>query len=211
MITVLYIMEALDNLDLKAIINESLTKAMSYDSYRALVRDLVEQESTTGTEQSPALVNYTMLNDRRMKRWDKTVKISEETQAAIKSKTIKQTWLVLTESWCGDAAHLMPVMNKVANLNEGIEFKVVLRDENEALMHQFLTNNGKAIPKLIMIDSETGKVQNTFGPRPTEATKLVNDYKANHDTVSAEFKEELQRWYNKNKGQNAITDLVALL
>ena len=121
------------------------------------------------------------------------------------------TWLVLTESWCGDAAHLMPVINKVAELNKGIDFKVVLRDENEALMNQFLTNGGKSIPKLIIIDNETGNVQNTFGPRPTEATKLVHDYKTKHGKLTPEFKEDLQGWYNKNKGQNAISDLVSLI
>ena len=105
----------------------------------------------------------------------------------------------------------MPVMNKVAELNDNIDFKVVLRDENEALMNQFLTNGGQAIPKLILIDNNTNEVVNTFGPRPTEATKLVNDYKAEHGTLTPEFKEDLQGWYNKNKGQNAIDDLVGLM
>jgi hypothetical protein len=105
----------------------------------------------------------------------------------------------------------MPVMNKVADLNDGIDFRVVLRDENEALMNQFLTNGGKSIPKLIMLDNTTGDIVNTFGPRPSEATKLVNDYKAEHGKLTPEFKEDLQQWYNKDKGQNAIKDLVALL
>lgn len=204
-------METLEKTDLKKIIDNSLQKATSYQEYRALVKALVETESTTGNEKTEALVNYTMLNDRRMKRWDKTVKIAEETQETIKKAALNQTWLVLTESWCGDAAHLMPVMNKVAALNEGVDFKVVLRDENEALMNQFLTNGGKSIPKLIMIDNETGEVKNTFGPRPSEATKLVNDYKAEHGALTPEFKEDLQAWYNKNKGQNAIEDLMNLL
>ena len=204
-------METLQNTDLKEIIDNSLQKATSYQDYRHLVKQLVEAESTTGNEKTEALANYTMLNDRRMKRWDKTVKVSEDIQEKIKNENINQTWLVLTESWCGDAAHLMPVINKVAELNEGIDFKVVLRDENDALMNQFLTNGGKSIPKLIMIDNETGEVKNTFGPRPSEATKLVNDYKAEHGILTQEFKEDLQGWYNKNKGQNTIDDLVALL
>ena len=204
-------METLQNTDLKEIIDNSLQKATSYQDYRELVKQLVETESTTGNEKTEALANYTMLNDRRMKRWDKTVKVSEDIQEKIKNEDINQTWLVLTESWCGDAAHLMPVINKVADLNDGIDFKVVLRDENDALMNQFLTNGGKSIPKLIMIDNETGEVKNTFGPRPSEATKLVNDYKSKHGALTPEFKEELQGWYNKNKGQNAISDLVSLL
>ena len=118
---------------------------------------------------------------------------------------------MLTESWCGDAAHIMPVINKVAELNDNINYKIVLRDENEALMNQFLTNGGKSIPKLIMIDDETNEVVNTFGPRPSVATQFVNNYKAEHGKLTPEFKEDLQRWYNKDKGQSTIKDLAALI
>lgn len=204
-------METLQNNDLQNIIKDSLKKAMSYQDYRVLVKDLVEKESTTGNEKTEALANYTMLNHKRMKRWDKTVKVDEAVKEKISKATINQTWLVLTESWCGDAAHVMPVINKIAELNDTVDFNVVLRDENDALMNQFLTNGGQSIPKLIMIDSTTNKVVNTFGPRPTEATKLVKDYKAKHGKLTPEFKEDLQHWYNKNKGQNTISDLVSLL
>jgi hypothetical protein len=78
-----------------------------------------------------------MLNDKRMKRLDKTTKLTEEAVADIKSYNGDVTWLVLTESWCGDAAQTMPVINKVAELNDNITFKVLLRDENEALMNEF--------------------------------------------------------------------------
>lgn len=204
-------MDTLQKTDILDLINKSIKNSFSYQEYRVLVKELTEKNLSTGDIQSEALSNYTMLNDRRMKRWDKTVKVSESTQEEIKSLKVKHTWLVLTESWCGDAAHLMPVMNKVADLNDGIDFKVVLRDDNDALMNQFLTNGGKSIPKLIMIDNETSEVVNTFGPRPTQATKLVDDFKAEHGKLTPEFKEELQGWYNKNKGQNAIEDIVNLL
>ena len=172
---------------------------------------LVEEKSTTGNDKTEALVNYTMLNDRRMKRWDKTVKLSEETIEKIKAFDKKVTWLVLTESWCGDAAHIMPVIDKVAQLNDKIDYKIVLRDDNDELMDQFLTNGGRAIPKLIMIDNETDEVIDTFGPRPSVATSMVNAFKAEHGKLTPEFKEDLQRWYNKDKGQSTVEDLVSLL
>jgi thiol-disulfide isomerase/thioredoxin len=146
-----------------------------------------------------------------MKRWDKTVKVSEEIEKRIAKFNQKITWLVLTESWCGDAAHLMPVMNKIAELNENIDFKVILRDKNDELMNQFLTNGSKSIPKLIVIDNETGDVLNSYGPRPNEATKMVSDYKNDHGKLTLEFKEDLQRWYNKDKGQSTLKDLTAML
>lgn len=204
-------MNTLEHISVKDIINESLIKAISYQEYRDLVKQLVAEESTTGNEKTEALVNYTMLNDRRMKRWDKTVKVSEEVQEKVSNFSGNVTWLIITESWCGDAAHVIPVLNKLSELSKNINLKLVFRDENVALMDQFLTNGGRAIAKLIMIDNTTGEVLNTFGPRPSEATKLVNDYKAEHGSLTPEFKEDLQGWYNKNKGQNIIENAMTLL
>lgn len=204
-------MITLENTSVDTIIKDSLQKAISYDAYRTLVSELVEQKSTSGAEKTEALANYTMLNDRRMKRWDKTVKVSDDAIERIANYKNKVTWLVITESWCGDAAHVIPVLNKIASLNDHIDLKLVFRDENEALMDQFLTNGGRAIAKLIMIDESSGEVLNTYGPRPSEATAMVNAYKAEHGKLTPEFKEDLQGWYNKNKGQNIITDVLNML
>ena len=78
-------------------------------------------------------------------------------------------------------------------------------------MKAYLTNGGKAIPKLIDIDEETGQVISTFGPRPSEAIKLVDEYKLEHGSLTPEFKQNLQIWYNKDKGQATISDLEKLL
>lgn len=204
-------METTDTLQQIDIIKESLSHSMSYQQYREVVNHLTIENSNSGNEKTEVLANYTMLNDRRMKRWDKTVKVSEDIKIKVAKKDINQTWVVLTESWCGDAAHVIPAINKIAELNSGIQLRLVLRDENELLMNEFLTNGGKSIPKLIMVDNNTETVVNTYGPRPTKATKMVNDYKAKHGTLSAEFKEDLQRWYNKDKGQNVISDLLELI
>lgn len=204
-------MITLENTSVLNIIRESLKKAISYEDYRTLVRQLVDEKSTTGNEKTEALINYTMLNDRRMKRWDKTIKVSEDSKERITNFNGNVTWLVITESWCGDAAHVIPVLNKIAELSDNIDLKLVFRDENEALMDQFLTNGGRAIAKLIMIDNVSGEVINTFGPRPSEATRMVNDYKTEHGLLTPEFKEDLQIWYNKNKGQNIIEDVLNLL
>ena len=199
------------DINIKSIIDESLQKAISYPEYRILVKDLVTEGKSTGETQTEALSNYSMLNDKRMKRLDKTTKLTDEAVAEIKSYNGDVTWLVLTESWCGDAAQTMPVIHKVAELNDNITLKVVLRDENEALMNEFLTNGGKSIPKLVAIDNTSGNVIGNWGPRPTKATQLVNDYKAEHGKLTPEFKQDLQVWYNKDKGQNTVDDLLKLV
>ena len=195
----------------KAIIKESLSKSMSYVEYRNLVSQLAEIGKSTGPEQTEALTHYTQLNDRRMKRWDKTLKFSEEAQQLISKVNRKVTWLVLTESWCGDASPSLPVMHKIAALNSNITLKIVLRDENIDLMNRFLTNGTMSIPKLIVINDNTKEVVGEWGPRSKAATTLVEDFKAEHGQLTAAFKEGLQVWYNKDKGQDILKDLTGLL
>jgi len=190
---------------------EALKKSYSYDDYRTLVAQHVASKTSTGPEQTDDLSQYTLLNDSRMRRLDKTTKIAENIKQDFLAFEKKQTWLVLTESWCGDAAQTMPVINKLARLAPHINLKVALRDENIALMNQFLTNGNMSIPKLIILDSTTDEIIGDWGPRPTEATKLVNDYKTKHGSLTPEFKEELQVWYNKNKGQNTAEDIHKLI
>ncbi|GAA4889244.1 thioredoxin family protein [Flaviramulus aquimarinus] len=193
------------------IIQSSLENSMSYDAYRNLVKQLAEENSNSGLEKTEALANYTKLNDRRMKRWDKTIIIPEIAQQKISEFNQKATWLIITESWCGDAAHVIPVLNKIAELNPNIDIKIVLRDDNLELMDMFLTNGGRAIAKVIMIDNETKSVIDTYGPRPSEATSYVNRFKGKHGKLTPEFKEDLQHWYNKDKGQNVIEDITEKL
>ncbi|MDT8415523.1 MAG: thioredoxin family protein [Flavobacteriaceae bacterium] len=196
---------------LTRLIQESLANAITYEAYRKLIDDLLTEEKSTGDTQSESLLNYSQLNVRRMSRWDKTLRVPQEIENRVKKFQGKQTWLVINEGWCGDSAHSVPVMHKLASLNENIKFRVVLRDENDALMNQFLTNGGKSIPKLIVLDTETFEVINEWGPRPTEATRLVEAYKAEHGSLDAAFKEDLQLWYNKDKGLSTMEDLVKLL
>ncbi|MFT7899291.1 MULTISPECIES: thioredoxin family protein [Tenacibaculum] len=195
---------------MKKIIQNSLERALSYTEYRNLVSGLLAEGKSTGPNQSDDLLNYSKLNDKRMKRLDKTVKLTEETLAKIKDVKEPQTWLVLTEGWCGDAAQNIPVINKIAEENPNINFKLVLRDENLELMDAFLTNGGRSIPKLIALNKEN-EVINTWGPRPTTATKMVVDYKEKHGSLDADFKTDLQVWYNKNKGENTQEDIVSML
>ncbi|MEX2349619.1 MAG: thioredoxin family protein, partial [Flavobacteriaceae bacterium] len=120
------------------------------------------------------------------------------------------TWLVITEAWCGDAAQVLPVLNKVAETTPKIALKLVYRDENPELIEMFLTSGSRSIPKLIALD-EHNQVLYTWGPRPTEAAKMVVDFKNLNGLLTPEFKQDLQLWYNKDKGLNIIADQLTLL
>jgi hypothetical protein len=195
---------------MKNIIEKSLENSYTYQEFRDLVSHLLTEEKSTGHTQSEAITGFSLLNDRRMKRLDKTIKVSEETIAEMNTINEPQTWLVIAEGWCGDAAQNLPVINKIAETTNLIDFKVVLRDDNEDLMNLFLTNGGKAIPKLIALDKDNNVID-TWGPRPTVATQMVADYKAEHGVIDAQFKQDLQVWYNKDKGLSVQNDFIKLV
>jgi len=146
-----------------------------------------------------------------MKRWEKTFKLDQEQIQAIKSVSTPQTWLVISEGWCGDAAPALPIMKKIAEINENIDFKVILRDDFPEVIETFLTNGGKSIPKLISFNLEKEALYFTWGPRPSTATQMVEDEKKKEGQLSAEFKEKLQHWYNTDKGKTTASDLIDLL
>jgi|TARA_B110000908_G_scaffold162867_1_gene208817 hypothetical protein len=191
------------------LINKSLVNSLSYNEYRALVTNLLGNNESTTKNGSEDLVSYSKLNNSRMKRLDKTTKLDDSVVNKFSSIDKKITWVVLSEGWCGDAAQNLPVINKLAETNSNINLRIVLRDENPELMNEFLTNGNQAIPKLIQLENE--KATKTWGPRPTIATKMVVDYKAKHGQLDADFKKDLQVWYNKNKNENVIEDLSELI
>ena len=196
---------------MKNIIRESLQKSMSYNSFKELVSTLLTEGKSTGIQQTEALLNYSLLSERRMKRLDKTLKLADETKEKLVENKRNLIFLVLMESWCGDGAQTLPVLNKIAEESDLIELKIALRDENDALMQKFLTNSGKAIPKLIVIDKNNLEVLADWGPRPSIATKRVNEYKAQHGKLDASFKKDLQVWYNKDKGKSTEKDILEII
>ena len=184
---------------------QGLEGSMTYTEYMDLMNKLVLTESTTG-EIDQDRVGFTALNYKRSLRLNKTIQLSEIETSIFKGVGIKQIWLLITESWCGDAAQTLPVLNKLAEASENIELRVVLRDEYPELMDHFLTNGTRSIPKLIIMNPHL-EVMATWGPRTAAATKLVTDYKEKFGKIDAQFKTLLQIWYNKDKGKNIINEL----
>ncbi len=88
--------------------------------------------------------------------------------------------------------------------------KIVLRDENDELMAQFLTNGARSIPKLIILD-ENLEVINHWGPRPEDAKNLILDYKAQHGIVDEPAKIALQKWYLDDKGISTQREIISKL
>lgn len=197
---------------MKTYIGKALFNSHSYEEYRTLMADLLKVGKSTAVEQTEERTHYSELNEKRMHRLDKTMKITDENIVKLNSLTKHYIWLVLTESWCGDAAQILPILNKMVVQSDGkIDMKLVLRDEHEELMNHFLTNKGKAIPKLIIIDKETGSVSGDWGPRPQGAIDLIENYKEKLGVIDETAKADLQLWYLHDKGVSTQNEIIQLL
>lgn len=204
-------MESILTNDVKKIIKNSLAKSFTYAEYRNHVTTLFKKRVVTGHEQTEALVHYTELNEARMHRLDKTIQVQDDVIKILENLKKEYLWLVISEGWCGDAAQILPVINKMALVSNKIEFRIVLRDDNDELMHLFLTNGTKSIPILIVIDKQTKDVIGHFGPRPIGAKQLILDYKAEHGIVDEQAKINLQKWYLNDKGISIQKEIMALM
>lgn len=184
---------------------------MTYDAYRQLTDELLAQGKTTGENHSEAMIHYTQLNVARMNRLDKTTRLLEATREQLQHVNRPMIWLTLTEAWCGDAAQIIPVLQKIAGASELVELRLILRDEHPEIMNAFLTNGGRSIPKVILLDAQTLDVLGSWGPRPAVVQEMVMAARADMEALTdKEAKKEryqeltaaAQKWYAKDKTQS---------
>lgn len=191
------------------IIKEAMDKSIAIGEYDTMLQAYAKEGKTSG-DQKENLIHFTKLNAQRSRRIMKTTQLMDAVVDKVRSVS-RQTWLLITETWCGDAANSVPVIAKLAEENSDIDVRVVLRDENLPLMDQFLTNGGRSIPKLIGLD-EALNVLFDWGPRPEGARALHADWKASDNGVPAsEFQVILQKWYHDDKGQSIQQELLERL
>lgn len=185
-------------------------QGISYIAYRELVNNLLLEGKTTGKDHSEAMLHYTKMNVQRMNRVDKTVTLNPDLLEALKDLKNQYRFLVISEGWCGDAAQIVPVFNKLATASpEKISLKFVLRDENLDLIDAHLTNGGRAIPVLLILD-ETGQVIYQWGPRPKVLQSLLLEWKKESTDIML-IAEQLHGWYAKDKTQSTQEELSKVI
>ncbi|WP_045689241.1 thioredoxin family protein [Hymenobacter sp. AT01-02] len=190
---------------------EHLAGAYSYASYRQLIDELMAEGKTTGTTQTEALTAYARLNIQRMERLDAKAQLLPELQDALGKITQTYEWVILTEGWCGDAAQIVPVLEKIAQASNGrIRTYYLLRDENLDLMDRYLTNGSRSIPKLVVLNADLLTEVTNWGPRPALAQDLFLEMKAAGATHE-EFAEKLHGWYAKDKTVATQHELLTIL
>ncbi len=180
---------------------------MNVETYEQQFDAILSGENKNYPYDSEDYVNYVKMNQARIKRWEKKGNLLPDLEAKIQEISEPVTWVLITEPWCGDAAHSHAFIKKLAALNSNITLVIQNRDSEGSEIDNYLTNGGKSIPKLIARDAQ-GKDIFSWGPRPTEAQTMVLSHLKNPTTDNETNTRNLQKWYNKDKGLTMQHELM---
>jgi hypothetical protein len=182
---------------------------MTFEAYLKLTEAIIEKSAEGYDYANEDIIHYTQLNHSRMKRWLKVYEPNPDIVTTIKSINTFQNWILISEPWCGDAAHIVPIIYKLSLLNQNIKLDIQLRDQPPFLIDAYLTNGGKSIP-ILVIRNENNEDIAVWGPRPKGAKELFANLKAQEATFET-IKVELQNWYNNNKAEQISKEILALI
>ncbi|MFZ9027778.1 MAG: thioredoxin family protein [Crocinitomicaceae bacterium] len=177
-----------------------------WNEYLSSFDEILEGKIKTSPYDKDAYLEYVKLNKSRMNRWLKTGITLTDAKEIIDKIDEPQHWYVITEPWCGDAAHNLPFIYLLSEMNENIELTLILRDKSPEWMDEYLTNGSRSIPKLVVRDKNDADIF-TWGPRPDECQRLVRKMKE-EGVENTEAKKRTQQWYNLDKGVSVQSEIL---
>lgn len=180
---------------------------MTVTNYINYFEQIVKEEISSAPYDQEIFLHYTKLNYQRHNRWMKLGVLSRDLRTILKTIDRKIELVIITEPWCGDAAHSLPFLLKMASENDSIHVTIQLRD-NASEIAEYTTNGSRSIPKVIARDSNQRDLFN-WGPRPKECQKL-RDALIRADYPPDEVKIQLQQWYNTDKGKSLQREFASL-
>jgi hypothetical protein len=185
-----------------SVTKELLADAYSYHEYNDHIEQLYEDGRSTNDDNSETMLNYTKLNISRFRRWDERASLLPEVASEISALKTPMVWMVLSEGWCGDSAQILPFVNKMAEVNDHIDMKVIFRDQYPEVMDEFLTNGtSRSIPKIVFLHAETLEVLGSWGPRPKLVHERYMAERADPEIGGKKAANNLHVWYARDKGK----------
>ncbi|WP_292009311.1 thioredoxin family protein [Chryseobacterium sp.] len=180
--------------------------AITFEEYLTISKQRLENpDNENDIEFKP----YYELGVQRMERTLSKFSADKEQRNILQSKNFDGKILIISEPWCGDASTTVPALVKFFEGRN--EVKIFLRDSDTSLIDQFQTNGTQSIPKVIIMDNELN-VKNSWGPRPQYGHGLLLKFKADPESYPREqFYNDLQIYYAKNRGKDAIQEILELL
>lgn len=181
-------------------------KSISFEEYVEIGKQRIQNP------ESQKDIDYKHYYELGLQRMDRTLKkyIPDEAQLKeLESKNFDGKILIISEAWCGDASATIPALVKFFEGRNDV--RIFLRDSDKTLINQFLTNGTESIPKVIILDNGFN-VKNSWGPRPKYGYDLLMKYKADPEAYPKDnFYNDLQIYYAKNRGKDAIQEILELL
>ena len=120
--------------------------------------------------------------------------------------------LIITEPWCGDSTAILPVLQKLFE-KTNVEVRILRRDDNPDLIDKFLTNGGRAIPIVIILDRD-GNYLGHCGPRPSEARQIFDAHREaikNGEMEKSEVIRKIRTFYSKDHGAAILNSFLQML
>jgi hypothetical protein len=187
---------------------EYVKHSVDYASYKEAFSLRAHAPIGDMTEKEKEMFSYYELNWARSTRVEKVYQPSDQALQTLQTIKSKQTWIVITEGWCGDSAQSLPIIATLAQASEGrIELRIVSRDKYPELLGQYLTNGSMGIPKLIACDTH-GNEEWNWGPRPKKAQELFDELRA-QNAEKQEIYKSLHGFYAKDKGKCIEDEIIA--
>lgn len=203
---------------------ELLENAMNYPTYVEMVRELCARRKTTGNPEfrGKFWVDLMIESLACIDNLLKSAQLDKNILKAIKKQEMPLTWLAVTEAWCIDSAHSLPIIYKMSETNPNINMKVILRDAPSKVIDNFLTRGGRSIPKVICLDAESLVVLGTWGPRPIELqakmmlrVRAVNKLLAEDDDKAEDRTNEVvsiaKKWYKEDQTESIQIEVLESL
>lgn len=182
-------------------------QAITFDEYLQVADQRLNHPAN---ENEKIYHQYYELGLQRMERVLKTFKVDDALLQALKSKSFSGKVLIISEPWCGDASATVPAVAKFFEA-AGIAVRVFLRDADPSLINQFLVNGTQSIPIVILLRDDFQTIAH-WGPRPRFGTILLQKFKQNpEDYPQEKFYNDLQIYYAKNQGKDAIQEIIDLI
>lgn len=180
---------------------------LTYAEYK---QHMAETLATPPADENAAkLLPHVQSNLYFMNMYDQIYTITESLKNAV-SDSPASTWVVISEGWCTDAAFNLPIIAAIAEAFPGkVTLRIFLRDTNLDLIDANLTDGGRSIPKLVILDSELQEMAK-WGPRPAALHARVKAWREEGMSMGLVIP-KMQVWYDSDSSGSFQQEMEMVL
>lgn len=184
-----------------------IDSGFTYAGYKKQVNDTLAQPPVD--DNAAKLRPRMQENIKFMNFYDHEYVVSNSSKKAV-AESPDSIWLVIAEGWCTDAAFNVPMMAAIERtLPKKISLRIFLRDSNLELIDANLTDGGRSIPKLIILNKELQELA-TWGPRPAGLQAKVQVWKEDGLTMKRIIP-KIHAWYDTDASRSFQKELEWVL